>query len=181
MFKRFSIAELLVLTGGIALWLAWFRIPPLELAGCFQARPAKAQYHIDEYRIHGAEDYRRWFDRTISASPVASRPGYAYRVSKEQSDLLVIPVSRCGAKFDQQPAGFQAVNRFNGSVVLIRHDHVVASNAAQRLVVPCNATVIHGSFAYPVAADASVIALPIILILVVRRKRHRKIKAEECG
>jgi hypothetical protein len=180
MFKRFSIAELLVLTGAIALWIAWFRIPPLELAGCFQARPAKAQYHIDEYRIQGEEDYRRWFRRTISASPTAPFPGYAYRVIKEQSDLLVIPVSRCAAKY-QQPTSFQAVNRLNGSVVLIRHDHVEASNAAQRLVVPYNATVIHGSFAYPVAADVSVIALPIILILVLRWKRHRKIKAEEFG
>ncbi len=180
MLKRFSIAELLVLTGGIALWIAWFRIPPLELAGCFQARPAKVRYHIDEYRIHGEEDYRRWFGRTISASPVASFPDYAYRVIKGQSDLLVIPVSRCAASF-QQPASFQAVNRFNGSVVLVRHDCVEASNAAQRLVVPYNATVIHGSFAYPVAADASVIALPVIPILVLRWKRHRKIRAEVTG
>ncbi len=178
MVKRFSIAELLVLTGGIAFWIAWFRIAPLELAGCFQARPEKARYHIDEYRIHGEKDYRRWFRRTISDSPVAPFPEYAYRVLKEKSDLLVIPVSRCAAKH-QQPASFQAVNRLNGAVVLIRHDHVEASNAAQRLVVPYNATVIHGSFAYPVAADASVIALPVIFIFVLRWKRHRKIRTQE--
>jgi len=180
MLKRFSIAELLVLTGGIALWIAWFGSPPLELAGCFQARPAGAVYHIDEHRIHGEEDYRRWFRRTISASQVAPFPGYAYRVIKEQSDLLVIPVSRCTSSYQQPPATFQAVNRLNGSLVLVRHDYVEASNAAQRLVIPSNATVIRGTLAYPVVADATIVALPIAFIFLLRRNRRTKGTIEEC-
>ena len=180
MFKRFSIAELLVLTGGIALWIAWFRGPTVELAGCFQARPAEAVYHIDEYRIHGEENYRRWFRRTISDSLAAPFPGYAYSVIDERSDLLVIPVSSCAAK-RQPPASFQAVSRLNGSLVLIRHDYVEASNTAQRLVIPSNATVIRRGLVYPVAADVSVAALPVILILVLSWNRHRKIRVEEIG
>ncbi|QDT01338.1 hypothetical protein [Adhaeretor mobilis] len=178
--KRFSLGELLVLTGAVALWSGWFRIPPVELAGCIQDRPTKAVQHIDEYRIHGEEDYRRWFRRTISDSIAASFPGYSYSVMDERSDLLVIPVSQCAASY-QPPARFQAHNRLNGSVVFIRHDYVEASTAAQTLVVPSNATVIRGTIASPVVADVLMIALPIILILVLRWNRHRKIVKEESG
>jgi len=180
MLKRFSIAELLVLTGGIALWIAWFGSPPLELAGCFQARPAGAVYHIDEHRIHGEEDYRRWFRRTISASQVAPFPGYAYRVIKEQSDLLVIPVSRCTSSYQQPATSFQAANRLNGALGRIRHDYVETSNAAQRLVIPSKATVIRGTLAYPVVADATIVALPIAFIFLLRRNRRTKGTIEEC-
>ena len=168
MLKHFSIAELLVLTGGIALWIAWFRNPPLELAGCFQARPAEAVYHIDEHRVHGEEDYRSWFRRTISASLAAPFPEYAYRVIKEQSDLLVIPVSRCTSSYQQPPTSFQAANRLNGALVLIRHDYVETSNAAQRLVIPSKATVIRGTLAYPVVFDATIVVLPIAFIFLLR-------------
>lgn len=178
MSKRFSLGELLVLTGGVALWIGWFRMPPVELAGCIQDRPTKAVQHLDEYRIHGEENYRRWFRRTISDSIAASFPGYSYSVMDGQSDLLVIPVSRCAARY-QPPTSFQARNRLNGSVVFIRHDYVDASTAAQKLVVSSNATVIRGTFASPVVADVSIIALPVIFILVLRRNRHQKIETEE--
>ena len=178
--KRFSIAELLVLTGGVALWIAWFRMPLVELAGCIQDRPTKAIQHIDEYRIHGEEDYMRWFRRTISASPVASFPGYSYRVKDERSDLLVIPVLRCATRY-QPPETLQAHSRLNGSLVLIRHDYVETSTAAALLVVPSNATVIRGALAFPVVADVSIVALPIILIFVLRRNRNSRVKIEESG
>lgn len=178
--KRFSLGELLVLTAGVALWIGWFRIPPVELTGCIQDRPTKAVQHLDEYRIHGEEDYRRWFRRTISDSIAASFPGYSYRVIDERSDLLVIPVSRCAAS-SQPPASFQARNRLNGSVVFIRHDYVETSTAAQTLVIPSNATVIRGPFASPVVADVSIIALPIILIVFLRRNRHQRIVTEKSG
>jgi hypothetical protein len=172
--KRFSLAELLILTSAVALWIVWFRIPPVEFAGCIQDRPTKAVQHIDEYRIHGEKDYRRWFERTILASPFATVPGYYGRVNDERSDLLVIPVSQCGAKY-QAPATFHARNRLNGSLVFIRHDYVEASMNAQLLVVPSNATVIRGAMAFPIVADVLVVALPIILILVLRRNRHRNV------
>jgi len=177
--KRFSLAELLVLTGSVALWIAWFRIQTVELVGCIEDRPTKAMQHIDEYRIHGAESYMGWFQRTISDSPVASFPGYSWRVKDEQSDLLVIPVLRCATKY-QPPATFQASNRLNGSLVFIRHDYVEASTAAQLLVVPSSAAVIRGSLAFPVVADVLIVTLPIFLILVLRRKRQPKVTIEEC-
>ncbi|PQO32654.1 hypothetical protein DTL21_20880 [Bremerella cremea] len=178
--KRFSLGELFILTAGVALWIGWFRIPAVELAGCIQDRPTEAVQHIDEYRIHGEKDYRRWFRRTISDSVAASFPGYSYNVMDERSDLLVIPISRCAVS-SQPPASFQARNRLNGSVVFIRHEYVEASTAAQTLVIPSNAIVIRGAFASPVIADVSVIALPIILILILRRNRHQRIVTEESG
>lgn len=178
--KQLSITELLVLTGGIALWIAWFRIPPVELAGCIQDRPTKAIQHIDQYRIHGEEDYRRWFQRTISASPVASVPGYWRRVNDERSDLIVIPVSRCAPKY-KAPTSFHAHSRLNGSLVFLRHDYVEASTAAQLVVVPSSATVIRGALAFPVVADVLIVTLPAILILALRRNRHQNVINEEFG
>ena len=144
-----------------------------------EPRPAEAVYHIDEHRIHGEEDYRRWFRRTVSSSFTASFPGYAYRVIKEQSDLLVIPVSRCTSSYDKPPTRFQAANRLNGALVLVRHDYVETSNAAQRLVIPSKATVIRGTLAYPVVFEALIVALPIAFIFLLRWNRHPKVTTEE--
>ena len=177
MLKRFSILELLVLTGAIALWINWFRMPPVELAGCFKSRPITAVQHIDEYRIHGEEAFRRWFRRTISDSIVAPFPGYAYSVINERSDLLVIPVASCTAKYEP-PASFQARNRLNGSVVFVRHDYVEASTAAQRLVVPSNATVVRGTLAFAIVADVLIVAFPVILVLVLRRNQRQRLKTK---
>ncbi len=172
MRRQISLAELLVLTAGVALGIAWFRLPPVETGGCISGRPSKALQHIDSYRIHGEEEYRRWFRRTISASPFAAVPGYYWRVIDERSDLLVIPVSQCSAKF-------QADSRLNGSLVFIQHDYVEASSTAQLLIVPSGATVVRGALAFPVVADVSIVALPSILILALRRnqRQRRKLKS----
>lgn len=171
--KQISLSQLLVLTGSIALWIGWFRLPPVESGGCIADRPTKAIQHIDAYRIHGEENYLRWFRRTISASPFASFPGYSYGVKDERSDLLVIPVSGCRAKL-------QASSRLNGSLVFIRHDYIEASTAAQLLIVPSNATVVRGALAFPVVVDVSIVALPIVLICVLGRKRRPRATIEEC-
>ncbi|MEM6690320.1 MAG: hypothetical protein AAF664_12880 [Planctomycetota bacterium] len=172
MRKQLSMAEFLVLTGSIALWIGWFRIPPVESGGCISDRPTKAVQHIDAYRIHGEEEYLSWFRRTISASPFAAVPGYYRNVIDERSDLLVIPVSECTASFDSD-------NRLNGYLVFIRHDYVESSTTAQLLVVSSNAIVLRGTFASAAVVDVLIVALPIILLLVLGRNRHRRATIEE--